>query len=98
MPFTLHPRLVADCHLIGQPGQNHLLLHNNALVPWFILVPDTEQNEIYKLPDIQQQEVNRSIQRLAGFTEDFFGCDKLNIAGGGVSGFNFPSRPRFVRP
>lgn len=80
MPVTLHPRLAADCHVLGQLEQCHLLLHSNALVPWFILVPDTERNEIYKLPDMQQHDVNRSIQRLAAFTEDFFGCDKLNIA------------------
>lgn len=80
MPTTLHPTLAADCHLLGQLQQNYLLLHSNALVPWFILVPDTQQNEIYKLPAPQQLEINKLMQQLAAFTEDYFSCDKLNIA------------------
>lgn len=37
----LHPRLCADCHLLGDLPSSRLLLHRNAALHWFLLVPDT---------------------------------------------------------
>ncbi len=78
--FELHPTLANDCHLMGMNPAGHLLLHKNATVPWLILVPHTELNEIYKLPDVQQSTVNSQLKQLAAFSEAHFVCDKLNIA------------------
>ncbi len=34
----IHPRLLADCHVIARIPTGRLLLHRNAVLPWFILV------------------------------------------------------------
>ncbi len=80
MSFQLHPRLKEDCHFLGQCDGGHLLLHRNATVPWLILVPETEQHEIYLLSEEQQQRVNHCVNQLAHFSQQTFKCDKLNIA------------------
>jgi len=80
MPVKLHPQLAADCYLLGTVKSSSLLLHKNALIPWFILVPDTNKNEIYKLNTEQQQTIQFEINALAKFTEEHFNSDKLNIA------------------
>jgi len=80
MEFQLNPQLQADCYLLGTLGGNTLLLHKNALVPWFILVPDTQEVELYKLPAAQQSTVQSCINQLALFVDQYFTADKLNIA------------------
>jgi len=80
MPVKLHSQLAADCYLLGTVKNSCLLLHKNALVPWFILVPDTDKNELFKLSDEQQTLVQTEISALARFTEKYFNSDKLNIA------------------
>jgi len=80
MSVKLHPQLAADCYLLGTVKNSVLLLHKNALVPWFILVPDTDANELYKLSADQQQLIQIEINTLAKFSETYFKSDKLNIA------------------
>ena len=38
---ALHPTLAADCHVLGRLPSSYLLLHRNAALHWFILVPET---------------------------------------------------------
>jgi diadenosine tetraphosphate (Ap4A) HIT family hydrolase len=80
MPINLHPQLQADTYFLGLIKGNILLLHKNALLPWFILVPDTSENELYKLQDAQLLKVQQCINHLARFVEQHFKTDKLNIA------------------
>jgi len=80
VPIKLHPQLAADCYLLGTVKTSALLLHKNALIPWFILVPDTDKNEVFKLSPKQQQSIQFEINTLAAFTEAYFNSDKLNIA------------------
>lgn len=47
--FSIDPRLAADCFILGKLDLSVLLLMNNYLVPWFILVPQTQSKEIYEL-------------------------------------------------
>jgi len=42
--FTLDPQLQKDCFTLGRLDDCLLLLLNNRLLPWFILVPDTEES------------------------------------------------------
>ena len=65
---------------MGYVNTSLLLLHKNALIPWFILVPDTIENELYKLPLDQQTSINKETVSIARFTEAHFKADKLNIA------------------
>jgi len=80
MPFELHPQLHADCYHLGFINDNTVLLHKNALVPWFIVVPNTQCIEIFKLEPSQQQQVQNSINQIAYFIDHHFSTDKLNIA------------------
>ena len=80
MPVKLHSQLQSDCYTLGQINGSTLLLHKNALIPWFILVPDTTVNELYKLEENHQIRVQKTITQLANFVETHFETDKLNIA------------------
>lgn len=80
MSIELHPQLKADCYQLGYVKSSILLLHKNALIPWFILVPDTNQNEIFKLEKTQQLSVHEEINSIAHFVEQHFKADKINIA------------------
>ena len=80
MAFELNHKLAADCHLLGRTGTILLLLNRNALFPWFILVPETDEIEFYKLSQPQQTELLALINHLSRFIENHFDVDKLNIA------------------
>ncbi len=78
--FTLDSRLDNDCFVLGQLKTSRLLLLNNALVPWFILVPDTTATEIYELPHAQQLELLEEINIISNHLKQNFAVDKLNVA------------------
>ena len=37
--FSLHPRLAADCHLVGDLALSRVLLLDDCRYPWVLLVP-----------------------------------------------------------
>lgn len=78
--MQIHPQLQQDCHQLGKLQACSLLLHKNALVPWFILLPPGEQSELYQLEPALQQQVHNETSRMAAFVDDYFNADKLNIA------------------
>ncbi|VAW60793.1 Diadenosine tetraphosphate (Ap4A) hydrolase and other HIT family hydrolases [hydrothermal vent metagenome] len=80
MPFTLHPQLQADCYEPGTINSSLLLLHKNALVPWFILVPNTHENELFKLEPAHQQLIQEQTSQIARFVITCLKAEKLNIA------------------
>lgn len=80
MPFTLHPQLASDCYSTGTVGSSLLLLHKNALIPWFILVPDTQENELFKLDVAHQKRIQDETNQVAHFVSTYFKAHKLNIA------------------
>lgn len=78
--FVLDKQLAADCHVLGELDAGLLLLLNNALVPWFILVPVTEASELYQLDEELQRRVWQEITCLSEFVHDSFAVEKLNVA------------------
>lgn len=76
----LDPRLQADCLTLGTLHGNRLLLMNNALVPWFILVPDTTCTELYELEPQQQSDVFAAVNALSAILKNRFGSHKINVA------------------
>ena len=78
--FQLDQQLQQDCFELGELQHSLLLLMNNALVPWFILVPKTDKTELYELPDNIQTGVLSEINSLSKFVKDEFCVDKLNVA------------------
>jgi diadenosine tetraphosphate (Ap4A) HIT family hydrolase len=78
--FRVHPRLIEDCHVLGRLGTSHLLLHRNAAVPWFILVPETDAAELCELGSAARQAIAGETDELARFVKAFFGAVKINVA------------------
>jgi diadenosine tetraphosphate (Ap4A) HIT family hydrolase len=80
MKFSLHPQLVSDFHVLGRSGNLHLLLRRNAVLPWFLLVPESAVLELYELAPSPRRELDTHADLLARFVKTYFGCDKINVA------------------
>jgi len=78
--FTLDPRLQNDCFEMLETPQYILLLMNNALLPWLILVPKTDVSELYELEAEQRTHIYNTINQLSRFLKQEFELHKLNIA------------------
>ena len=78
--FELDARLAGDCMVLGKLDCSQLLLMNNALAPWFILVPATQATEIYQLPRKQQLQLLEEINLLSDYINNEFSIEKLNVA------------------
>ncbi len=78
--FRLDPRLLEAGFELGRLTLSHLLLMNNAALPWFILVPRTSTTELCDLePDVHQQ-LFEEVNLIARLVRAEFVIDKLNIA------------------
>lgn len=77
--FSLDPRLAADCHILGEMGCCLVLLMNNSLVPWFILVPQRAATELCDLPPEDQLFVLGEVNLLYRFVRSNFNTDKVNV-------------------
>ena len=80
MSFILHPQLVADFYVLGRSGNLRVLLRRNAMLPWFLLVPECAALELYELTPPLRRELDAQVDRLAPFVKRHFACDKINIA------------------
>jgi diadenosine tetraphosphate (Ap4A) HIT family hydrolase len=80
MPFVLNPRLAAGSFEFGRIGISRLLLKNNALFPWFILVPEVEVEDLHQLTLEEYREVTAAIRNVSQFMADHFKPEKLNVA------------------
>ncbi len=80
MDFKIDDRLLADCSLLAEQDGISVLLHHNADVLWFILVPHTDAIEYYQLSSSQQQILNEQINRLSKLIKEHFEYDKVNVA------------------
>jgi diadenosine tetraphosphate (Ap4A) HIT family hydrolase len=78
--FVIHPRLLADCHRLGRIGTCHLLLHRNAALPWFILVPETQVTDLLDLSPAAREGALDACTRVAGYIKAEFGVPKVNFA------------------
>jgi len=78
--FPLDPRLAADCFVLGEMPLSLLLLMDNSLVPWFILVPRREATEVYRLSRDDQLLLLDEINHVSRFVSEHFACEKLNVA------------------
>jgi diadenosine tetraphosphate (Ap4A) HIT family hydrolase len=78
--FQLDPRLAHDGILLGELELCLLLMMNNALVPWFILVPRVTETELYRLSQSRQASLLHEINLISEFVQTAFASDKLNVA------------------
>ncbi len=77
--IILDSRLKADGHLLGWLGATHVLLMRNALFPWIVLVPDTDEIEFYKLDAGFQMRIMSQVNLISEFIHSNFEIDKINI-------------------
>lgn len=78
--FELHPRLAADTHRLGRLDLSVVLLHRDAGVPWYLLVPSVGAAEIIDLPPADRDRLQTEIQYLGEFVREEHTPDRLNIA------------------
>lgn len=78
--FSLDKRFLNDCHVITESGGFSYLLHSNAEVSWFILVPHTGHTEFYQLDVTLQNQLCGQINLLSDFIMLHFDSDKINVA------------------
>ena len=81
MSFSLHPRLAAGGFDFGRIGGCRLLLKNNALFPWFILVPEVDGGleDLHQLEPARYHEVMIAAREVSAFLMDHFQPDKINL-------------------
>jgi len=77
--FILDTRLANDCIVLGKLDSSLLLLMDNSLIPWFILVPETSETEFIDLSHAEQARLLKEINLVSTFIREHFNCSKLNI-------------------
>ena len=82
MAFELHPRLAAGGFEIGQLAGCRLLLKNNLLFPWMLLVPEVEEGieDLHQLEPGHYIEVMLAVRQVSEFVSGHFQTEKLNVA------------------
>lgn len=82
MDFTLNERLAAGGFEVTRIHGCHILLKDDALFPWFIIVPEVPQGieDLHQLDDGTFAEVMLAVRKISRFTETYFRPEKLNVA------------------
>ncbi len=79
--FSLHPQLESDTLPVTDLGLCRVLLMDNALFPWLILVPRREQaREIIDLTPGQRHLLMDEIAHISEAMQELFRPDKINVA------------------
>lgn len=63
---------------MGRFNQCQVLLHRNASLPWFILVPDTTCTDLLDLPGDQLAAAMSECQKVASFVKQELRYPRLN--------------------
>ncbi len=78
--FELHPRLAADCVVVGELPVSRLLLMNDRRFPWCILVPRTpDLTELHHLSAPDRVAVMDEIAWASRALLEHFGAAKINV-------------------
>jgi diadenosine tetraphosphate (Ap4A) HIT family hydrolase len=82
MSFTLHARLAAGSVELGRLHGCRVLLKNNALFPWLIVVPEVEEGieDLHQLEPARYAEVMQAVREVSEFVSGHFRPEKLNVA------------------
>ncbi|MDH4275629.1 MAG: HIT family protein [Gammaproteobacteria bacterium] len=79
--FTLHAQLAQDTYVVGRFELCQVLLMDDRLYPWVILVPQRANiREVYELSPQEQSILIQESSFLAQQMALKFSADKLNIA------------------
>ena len=79
--FTLHHRLLQDTYYIGKLSLCRVLLMNNKMFPWVILVPERENMvEIFQLKIKDRKTLIEEIALISDTLNKIYWPDKINVA------------------
>lgn len=79
--FELHSQLANDCIEVGDLTLCKVLLLNDRLYPWLILVPRREGvSEIFQLTEEDQIQLLTESSAVGKALMAYFSADKLNVA------------------
>lgn len=81
---TLHPQLAADCHVLGAWPSGQLLLHRNATLHWFILVPRTQHLDLLDLEAPLREQLFDDATRLHRYLRDNLAYPRVNVGALGL--------------
>ncbi|WP_162902272.1 HIT family protein [Facilibium subflavum] len=80
MKIALDPRLEQSSTFICDTDVSQIRLSNNALVPWFLIIPKTSKTEWFELAPELQFSLNAQINQLSALLKHELDADKINIA------------------
>ena len=82
MSFEVHPRLLKSSVEVAVRSGCHILLKDNSHFPWVIIVPAVEAGveDLHQLSPEQYGEVLFLLRTVSRVMEDYFQCEKLNVA------------------
>ncbi len=78
--FQIHNQLASDCHHLGKLEICHILLHKNAMIPWFILVPESEKTDLFEFLRDDRNHIFDEVEFITKFINASFGNKKTNVA------------------
>ena len=78
--FTLDQRLQQDCFALARKSGIRILLLNNSLLPWLVLVPEVEVKELFQLTAEQRAKLLQLQDDVSRFVLESFDVQKLNVA------------------
>lgn len=78
--FQIHPQLLGDCHRLGRFSVCHVLLHRNAVLPWFILVPECDVGDLLDLPEALRNGAMEEAASVSAFIKRRLAYPKVNFA------------------
>jgi diadenosine tetraphosphate (Ap4A) HIT family hydrolase len=82
MNFEVHSRLLKSSIEITKRAGCRILLKDNCLFPWFIIVPEVADGveDLHQLSDEQFTAVMNLVREVSRFVESYFKPEKLNVA------------------
>ena len=82
--WELHPTLAGDCHYLGTLNAAHLLLHRNAALHWFILVPETSELDLLDLPAAERNALMSDAAIISDFLKSELHYARVNVGALGL--------------
>lgn len=80
MSFEIDKRIADTCFELGDWPVSRVMLKNNALFPWLILIPRVaDVTELDELPQKERYLLMDEISQLSSIVRSYFKTDKINI-------------------
>jgi diadenosine tetraphosphate (Ap4A) HIT family hydrolase len=81
---AIHSQLLADCHVLGPLQASTLLLHRNAVLHWFLLVPDTQALDLLELEVAPRNALLADAARIHRYLRERLGYPRVNVGALGL--------------